>query len=196
MAENIYIIRHGLTESNRKKIYAGWSKEGLCQEGINAILEVGKKLKTFKIDKILSSPIKRAVQTARVINSYINKDIEIEDDLKEMKMGPWEGLSEDEVAEKFPDKWKIWNSKPSQLELEGRETLKELQLRALKVVKKNSNGSDNLKILAVSHVAIIRVLIIHFNNMSIDDYRVIDIPNGAVFLFDNKAQEKKISRIF
>ncbi|GAH54303.1 unnamed protein product [marine sediment metagenome] len=113
-----------------------------------------------------------------------------------MKLGPWEGLSEDLVAEKFPDECKIWNSKPSQLELEGRETLKELQLRALKAVKKFSNSSENLKILAVSHVAIIRVLITHFNNMSIDDYRVIDIPNGAVFLLNNKTQKKKISRIF
>lgn len=195
MAEEIYIIRHGLTESNKKKIYAGWGEENLCKEGIIALLEVGRKLKKLKIEKIYSSPIRRAVQTAGLINSFLNKAVEIEENFKEMKMGPWEGLSEDEVAEKFPKEWKIWNSKPSRLKLDGRETLKELQLRTLKAIKKISNYSDCSIILAVTHVALIRVLIIYYNNLSLDNYRKIDVPNEAVYLFNSKAQEKKIMRV-
>ncbi|MCK4821064.1 phosphoglycerate mutase family protein, partial [bacterium] len=59
MAEEIYLIRHGLTESNKRKIYAGWSDESLCQEGVSALLKIGKKSKKFKIEKIFSSPIRR-----------------------------------------------------------------------------------------------------------------------------------------
>jgi len=195
MAEKIYLIRHGLTESNKNNIYAGWNEESLCQEGINALLEIGKKLKEFKIEKIYSSPIRRAIQTAEVLNSFLNKAVEIEENLKEMKMGPWEGLSEEVVAEKFPKEWRIWNLEPSELKLDGRETLKELHLRALEAVKKISNLSDSLKILAVTHVALIRVLIIYYNNLSMDDYRKIDVPNSAVYLFDNKVQKKKIIRL-
>lgn len=194
MAEEIYLIRHGLTESNKKKIYAGWSDESLCQEGVSALLEIGKKSKKFKIEKVFSSPIRRAVQTAEVINSFLNMTIEIEENLKEMKMGPWEGLSEDEVAEKFPNEWKIWNLEPSKLKLDGRETLKELQIRGLKAVKNISNISDCSRILAVTHVALIRVLIICYNNLSMDNYRKIDVPNGAVYLLDNKAEKKKVMR--
>lgn len=195
MAGKIYLIRHGLTESNKKKIYAGWSEECLCEEGVVALHKIGRKLKEFKIDKIFSSPIQRAIQTAEIINSFLEKTIEIEEKLKEIKMGFWEGLSEYKVAEKFPQEWKIWNTKPSELKLYGRETLKELQIRALKAVKKISNNADCLKILAVTHVALIRVLIIYYNNLSMDDYRKIDVPNGAVYLLDNKTQMQKIVRV-
>ena len=194
MAEEIYLIRHGLTESNKKKIYAGWSDESLCQEGVSALLEIGKKSKKFKIEKIFSSPIRRAVQTAEVINSFLNITIEIEENLKEMKMGPWEGLSEEEVVKKFPNEWKIWNSKPSELKLYGREPLRKLQFRALKAIKKISNISDCSRILAVTHVALIRVLIIYYNSLSMDNYRKIDVPNGAVYLLNSKAEKKKVMR--
>jgi len=47
----------------------------------------------------------------------------------------------------------------------------------------------------VTHVALIRVLIIYYSNLSMDDYRKIDVPNRAVYLFDNKAQMQKIVRV-
>ena len=195
MAENIYLLRHGLTESNKKKIYAGWSEECLCEEGVVALHKIGRKLKEFKIEKIFSSPIRRAIQTAEIINSFLEKTIEIEEKLKEIKMGLWEGLSEIEVEGKFENEWEIWITKPSRLKLDGRESLRELQLRALKAIKKITNSSDYSRILVVTHVAIIRVLIIYYNNLSMDIYKKIDVPNGAVYLLDNKAQMQKIVRV-
>lgn len=47
----------------------------------------------------------------------------------------------------------------------------------------------------MTHVALIRVLIIYYNNLSVDDYRKIDVPNRAVYLLDNKAQMQKIVRV-
>lgn len=195
MAEEIYIIRHGLTESNKKKIYAGWNDECLCKESVVTLFEIGRKLKEFKIERIFSSPIWRALQTAEVINSFLNKRIEIEKNLKEMKMGPWESLSENEVAERFPNEWKVWNSRPSELKIDGRETLEELQIRALNGIRKISEGQDSSRILAVTHVAIIRVLMIYYKNWCLDDYRKIDVPNEAVYFLDNKKFNKKIKRI-
>jgi len=141
------------------------------------------------------SPIQRTIQTAEIINNFLEKTIEIEEKLKEIKMGPWEGLSEIEVEGKFKNEWKIWITKPSRLKLDGRESLRELQLRALKAIKKITNFSDYSRILAVTHVALIRVLIIYYNNLSMDDYRKIDVPNSAVYLLDNKAQMQKIVRV-
>jgi broad specificity phosphatase PhoE len=195
MVEQIYIMRHGLTESNKKKIYAGWSDESICNEGISDLLEIGRKLKKFKIKKIFSSPIRRAIQTADIINGSLDVPTEIEQNLQEMKMGPWEGLSEEEVTKKFPREWKIWNSKPSELKLDGRETLRDLQLRTLRAIKKISNNSDFSRILAVTHVALIRALILFYNNLSLNDYRKINVPNGAVYLLDCNTPGKKVARV-
>lgn len=112
-----------------------------------------------------------------------------------MKMGPWEGLSEQKVIQKFPREWKIWNSKPSELKMTGRETLNEIQGRVLQAVKKIYDRSESLKILAVTHVALIRVLIIHYNRLCLDDYRKIDIPNASVYFLNKTRQSDKIVRV-
>ena len=136
MVKKIYLMRHGLTESNKKKIYAGGSIEGLCDKGMEELFDVAEKIEGFNIEKIISSPVRRAVQSSVIINSFLNLNIEIEDKFTEIEMGPWEGLSEDEVIKEYPEEWKIWNTKPSELMMNGRETLAELQFRALEGINK------------------------------------------------------------
>jgi len=55
-----------------------------------------------------------------------------------------------------------------------------------------SNGS---RILAVTHVSIIRALMIYHNGMHLDDYRKIDIPNGACYFIYNKKSGTEIRRV-
>ena len=104
----VYLIRHSVTESNKKKIYAGWSEEELAHEGIVQADRLGIRLKNSKISKIYSSPIKRALQTAEIINKYMKTEIKIESGFKEMQLGPWEGLSEDQVELNFPTEYRLW----------------------------------------------------------------------------------------
>jgi len=195
-------MRHGLTESNIRKIYAGRSDEGLVGMkkglwdmdygvGIEGIRNIGKKMLGLEIEKIYSSPIRRAVQTAEIIDGFLDVGVEVEENLKEMRLEPWKGLSEEEVAERFPEEWKVWNTEPSKLNVDGRETLKEVQLRALEAVKRIYGCLDYSKVLAVTHVALIRLLMIYYNEMNMDDYRKIDVKNGAVFLLRNN----KITRV-
>lgn len=195
MENKIYLMRHGLTESNKNKVYAGWNDEPLCEEGIAQLRKIGEKLKYLGIEKIFCSPIRRAFHTAEIINNYLNKPIVKEERLKEMKMGPWEGLSEDDVANKYPKEWYVWNTNPSKLDLPDRETLKNIQYRALNVIKDLSYYSNCSRILAITHVAIIRVLMIYYNKIQIDNYRRISIPNSSVYLFDNQSPSKNLYRI-
>jgi len=186
MVEKIYLMRHGLTESNKKKIYAGGSMEGLCDKGMEELFDVAEKLEGFQIEKIISSPVRRAVQSAVIINSFLNLNIEIEDKFKEIQMGPWEGLSEDEVIKEYPEEWKIWNTKPSELRINDRETLAELQFRAVDGIKRLSDKAESFVLLVVTHTAVIRVLYLYYNEMPLDEYRKIDVPNNSIFLLDNK----------
>ncbi len=196
MVEEIYLIRHGLTDSNKKKIYAGWNGESLSAEGIMAIRDVSKRLLKFHIEKIYSSPIRRAIQTAEIIGSTLKVGVVIEGYLKEMQMGPWEGLSENEVAEIYPNEWKIWNTKPSDLRIERREILRDLLLRSLIGINRISGLSNCSRILAVTHIAIIRMLMVYHNGLYLDDYRKIEAPNGAVFVINSNKPSKKMIRVF
>lgn len=174
----IYMLRHGITRSNRERIYAGWSDERLTEEGIIRVNTLGRVIKDWSISAIYTSPIRRAVQTAHILNNYIKGQIIIDHDLREMKMGPWEGMSENEVERKFPYEYKIWQEKPSELVLDGRETLWEIQQRSVNAINRiTERGKISL---VVTHVAIIRCIILYFNHLSLNFYKSISVPNTYV----------------
>lgn len=97
-----------------------------------------------------------------------------------MRLGHWMGLTE-EVSKRFVEEYRIWNTRPGQLVLLDRETLHEVQKRALRAIQRIEKESGEFPVLAVTHVAIIRCLIFHFNGMDLNLYRKIDVPNGSVF---------------
>ena len=139
----LYFVRHGEIESNIRKVYAGWSEEPLTEKGIQQAEMAGEVLKEKGIDALYCSPLRRAVQTAEIIGEAVGLTPVSDDHFKEMRLGPWEGLSEDEVARRFPEEWKIWNKRPADLVLEGRETLRELQERVLEGVRRRRSPRLN-----------------------------------------------------
>lgn len=179
--KTIYLVRHGITHSNKKNIYSGWCEEELIEEGIAQANKLGKEMQGWGISSIFTSPIKRAVQTAQILNRYIKGRLIIEPYLKEMKMGAWEGLSEHEVAKQYPSEHKMWLERPAQLRISGRETLKEVQQRAVKAINRILEmRSDKIR-LAVTHVAIIRCIFLYFNKLPLNLYKEIDVPNLSIY---------------
>jgi len=98
-------------------------------------------------------------------------------------LGPWEGMSEAEIAQRYPCEWNIWNTKPADLKWPGRETLNELLERVLHGVRRitDSNRNNDLNIVIVTHVAIIRVLTLWNINKSLNLYKKISVENGGIY---------------
>ena len=189
-------MRHGQTVSNIKKIYAGRSGECLSQEGIQAVQKSYQRLEGLNIERIYTSPVTRAVQTAETINQYLGVNIEPCDEFTEIKMGPWKGLSEDEVSERYPQEWRTWNLTPFQLEVPGRETLEQVQMRALYGIKSIIKQSDIHVSLVITHVTPIRMLLIYFNGINRDEYRNIDVSHGTLFRLDHSPSRVRIEQLF
>jgi len=183
---NCYLVRHGEIDSNVNKVYAGSSNEILNLTGIMQAEKVGAYLSNKNIDELFSSPIKRALQTADIIGSATSNVPIVHENFKELRMGPWEGLSEDEVSLKYSAQWKIWNNSPADLIMNGRESLSDLLKRVLTALRQlNLKINGNMAI--VTHVAIIRVLLLHAKGRSLNEYRKIPAPkNGGIYLWENE----------
>jgi broad specificity phosphatase PhoE len=189
----IYLVRHGVTSSNKKKIYMGQSDEGLDEEGIKQAHELGMRLKERVISKIYTSPIMRALQTAEILSSHLSTEIIIEDDLREMRLGEWEGLAEEEIKSRYPREWKIWNTRPAELRLQGREPLTSVQERSVAAIRRIITENGNRRVVAVTHVAIIRCLILFFKNLHLNLYKSIDIPNSSIFELEFSPESINVS---
>ena len=91
----IYAVRHGETDGNKKGILQGWTDEPLNDKGRELAVVTAKALADVKFDKVYSSPLSRAYETAEIIlryNNHFKPQIEIEDRIKEIRFGEWEGL--------------------------------------------------------------------------------------------------------
>lgn len=93
----IYIFRHGQTEDNANYIFSGWREAKLTEEGKNQALILADKLKDKKINRLISSPQIRALETMKLVilknESARNLPIETDERIKERSYGDLTGKS-------------------------------------------------------------------------------------------------------
>lgn len=177
----LFLVRHGEIPSNVNKIYAGASNERLTARGELQAKAVAGKLTRYNIHALYSSPVKRALQTAEIIGKAVGKDVVIDDAFREIEMGHWEGRSEMEIEQKYPEAWALWNKEPAELKIMGRETLDDLLQRVLTGISRISHGKEGKGVVIVTHVAVIRVLLLWYSKKSLNLYKTINVPNGEIF---------------
>jgi broad specificity phosphatase PhoE len=182
---NWYFIRHGQIASNLKKVYSGRSDEALTEAGREQVRQASSQLAGIDIDTIYSSPLNRTQQTAGIIVNELNWDLPInqDDSFNELKMGPWEGMPEVDVEAGFPAEWAIWNNRPAELQMDGRETLEQLQSRVLSGMRVIQQAHPGRSVLIVTHVAIIRVVSLFANKQNLNSYKMVPVDNAKVFSF-------------
>jgi broad specificity phosphatase PhoE len=137
------MVRHPLTEMNVKRITQGWGDSPLTEEGKKTAHALGKKLSEFKISKIYTSDLGRCVQTAEIINEYLNVEIVKEKAFREQNFG--------EYNEKpFAEIEKFFNKHDPNDKTPGGESLNDATYRALAKIKELPENA-----LVVTHTAIV-----------------------------------------
>ena len=100
----IYLIRNGLTNGSLEGRYIGHTDEDLCAQGREQIVELATTGYFPEVEAVLSSPLKRCVNTAKLI--YPDKEPILIDGLKECDFGEFEGMTADELSE--DESFKRW----------------------------------------------------------------------------------------
>lgn len=175
----IYLVRHGITAANKRSIYIGWADEVLDEEGISQVRALGASLKGEGISAVYSSPVKRALQTSEILEEYLSAPIVIEKGLGEIRFGKWEGLSASEIKKRYPDEYQLWKTRPADLVDPGRESLPTFRRRCIDSIWKIANLHQGTKVLAVTHLANIRAVILYFKNQDLNLYPTIKIQNAS-----------------
>lgn len=99
----LYIVRHGETDTNYEGRINGMSTDKpLNANGIKQVEELEKHIDINKFDEVYSSPMKRAMQTAEILNQGVH-EIKQDKRLCEADYGSWDGVKESELRDKYPD---------------------------------------------------------------------------------------------
>lgn len=178
----IYLVRHGETDWNKNHLFQGRTDIPLNSVGRAQAQAVALALKRVPLTAIYSSPLKRALETARMIKVYHpTTPVFEESGLIEMDLGDFDGMEARHWAERYPNLLALWKSKPSMMIMPGGEGLKDVQARAVEtlesILERNKNGSQ---LLLISHNFVITALLCHACGKSLDRFRELRQETAAM----------------
>lgn len=176
----IYLVRHGITPANKESRFAGRTGETLHAEGIAQMRQVGERLRHKQIAAIYCGPAKRTVQSAEIIGALLNVPVSSLVELDEIKIPHWDGLSKNEIREQYGAQYPTWLSAPQSFCLPGCETLEQVQKRAVGAMNRLLAGAGRQNLLLVSHLVVLRCIVLYCQGLEIRDFRAIKIDNGAI----------------
>lgn len=180
MSTKLLLVRHGETEWNALGKFQGCKDIALSAEGIYQAKLLKEKFE-HSFDCIYTSPLKRALDTANVICSDINIKPEIENSLREINFGEWEGLSLKEIRELYPENFIKWKTDEVTAPLCGGDlSLKMASIRAKEAILRIVNENKNKKIMIVCHGGIIKAGLVGLFDWKMTMYHKIVLGNTAV----------------
>lgn len=178
----VYMARHGQTASNLVARYAGRRPEPLTTEGRSQMAHLADRLRGRGIVAVWTSTVVRARESAAIVAGRLGLDVSEEPRLDELLMGSWEGLTERECAERYPEAYSVWRARPDELRLEGREPLVALAHRVGEVVERAAE--QRAPILLMTHVAPIRVAVLGVLGHPMRWYPRLGVANADCFVLD------------
>jgi broad specificity phosphatase PhoE len=177
----VHLVRHGRTAWNVQRRVMGWLDEGLEPVARRDAEAVADALAGEDVAAIVSSPLRRALQTAGPLANRVGIEPRLDDRVGELRVGPWEGLTEDEIGERWPEEWRRWRNEPHTLALEGRETLRELNARVAAVLDELACSSAASGAAVVyTHDAVIRAAVAWALRTGPEVYRHVEVANCSI----------------
>jgi len=189
----LYLVRHGETESNKERRYQGWTESPLSKKGARQAEKAGFFLGGEKIAGLYCSDLKRAVNTARVIGAGSGLKPVITPLLREINFGQWEGLTFDEIEATWGEEINRWLDDPFHKSAPGGETLGEVCARMRSFLEQlEKNVPIGQRIAAVSHGGSIRALLYHVLNLDRESFWNLKIENASVSLIRKEGGRFKV----
>ncbi|HOP86284.1 MAG TPA: histidine phosphatase family protein [Syntrophorhabdaceae bacterium] len=183
MVKRIYILRHGETQWNKEDVFRGRSDIPLNETGLKQAEMASFYFKNKEIDFIFSSPLLRAVQTAKAVSKTTEKDVEIVEEFIDINFGIWEGLTVKEVERNYPHDFAIWVKNPQKLNLRGGETLETVRKRIASGFEKVlSEKGENL--LIVTHRAICKIMVLFLLDMGNEFFWAMKFDPASITLIE------------
>jgi probable phosphoglycerate mutase len=186
----LLLVRHGETEWNRVSRFQGGIDVPLNDNGRRQAQQAAEFLKDVPIDFAISSPMLRPKETAEIIlQSHPSVELELQETLKEINHGLWEGKLESEIKQEYADLLRQWQVAPETVQMPQGENLQQVWDRAIAswnaIITSAALSSTELKTgLVVAHDAINKVILCHVLGLQAESFWCIKQGNGAVTVID------------
>ena len=174
----LYVVRHGETTHNQLGLVQGDTESDLSERGIEDAKKLNDLVSTLSIDYVISSPLRRAKDTARLMTDD-KYEIIIDERLRERNYGLSEGKPVDEELTK-----KYWDFNLN-TDINDVEKVRDLLSRISSFIEEIRFKYSDKNVLVVSHSAVLRAIHYCINGIPEDgDLLKIEIPNLRIIEYD------------
>jgi probable phosphoglycerate mutase len=177
----LFLVRHGQTTFNVEGRLPG-QMEGvaLTDEGRRQAYRAAVALSGVPLSAVVSSPLERALDTAKAIAKGGALEVHLEPDLMDTDVGRWTGMKIDDVKKSDPA-WTAFVEHPDQPP-DGVESLAQVQARAVAVVERIlANPALGNFVVVVAHADIVKVILAHYMRIHLDTtLRHMYIGNASI----------------
>jgi probable phosphoglycerate mutase len=175
---DVYLVRHGTNDYLAKALLAGHLPNvHLNDDGRTEATRLSTTLATAGIQRIFSSPLERAVQTAEPTANRLNLQIEIAPEILEINFGDWTGKPIRDL-ERDPG-WKNFNLYRSGTRIPNGETMLEAQTRMVAFLEQLHRENPNQTVALFTHGDPIKLVFAYFLGIPLDLFTRIEISPGS-----------------
>jgi broad specificity phosphatase PhoE len=178
-AGRVLLVRHAETDAVGARLCGRASGVPLNARGRAQLAALCRRLRSEAVTAVYSSPLERALDTARAVAMVCGAGIvHVDDGLTEIDFGEWSGLT-------FPtlegrEDWAAYNAARAAASVPGGESPRDAQARMCSTLSRLSRRNPGT-IVVVSHAEPIRYALLQAARSSLDNWQTIDVPTAGVF---------------
>lgn len=187
----LYIMRHGETDDNTRRVLQGQKDNPLNKNGINQALEARAELEEIQFDRIYVSPLIRAIHTAELATGRDKSEFIIEERIKEIGFGVLEGTVSDDMKPPYSN---FFLNPGAYVAPEGGESFDELLARVQDFLDELKGKLPGQKVLLVSHGAAIHALINRILKQDMSHFWDMKLANCGILEVSDENGEYEITR--
>lgn len=178
--QRVFLIRHGESAWNSERRIQGNLDPELGPKGIRQAELLASTLQGRPVAAILSSPLRRALQTAEVLHRALGVPLGTDPDLREMGLGAWEGRTIAEIQAASGDAYARWLEDPVAHPAPGGEDLQAFQRRVVAAVERGRRAVGVHHLVVVTHGGVVKAYLSAVLGLDIRNLFRIQVNNASV----------------
>ena len=180
----IFLVRHGESEYNNTRRFAGHVDIGLTETGRHQVERLHDRLAGEKIDAVYCSDLRRARITAEIVTA--GRDLKITEcpELREISYGDIEGLTFSEIQQKYPVLADQIHRSDLTMAFPGGETFTDFIRRVESFKERLANHADSESVLVAAHGGPLRTLLLSLLGISQECWWQLRIDNASLSILD------------
>lgn len=184
MPTTVYLMRHGEVANGGEKRYNGHIDIDITQKGVEQMHRLAGLLEGKEITAVYSSDLIRSARGAGIISRRINIPFTPLRELRERRVGAWEGLTAEEIKAGFPEQHAAWRKDLLNFRPPGGECLADVSARVLPAFKRIVASHPSHAIALLLHGGVNRIILA--DALGIEPLNIfrIDQAFGALNIID------------